>query len=158
MKKIFILLALASSLMLTSCGGGGGTTSTGGVNYTHSQLADEFVFRLFTDLGIDVTLVKTNTLQYDYIVVYDHDLLTYDAYYIGNYNVGENLSNYLYNDDSSFYYDLDDIRHKSKTWDLGYVWVDKEREFIYLNLYWISTPDSLKPSKLHGKYKLNKGD
>jgi hypothetical protein len=58
------------------------------------------------DLGYDVQLVKTNTLQYNYIVVYDWDYGTYDAYYIGGYNVGENLSNYMNSYEFSFFYDL----------------------------------------------------
>ncbi len=102
-----ILVSVLAAVMLAACGGGGsGSTSTGGVYYTHEQLASEFVYRLQVDLGYDIELVKDNTLQTNYIVVYDYDYGTYDAYYIGNYNVGENLYNYLVSNEGRFYYDL----------------------------------------------------
>ncbi len=109
MKWFFKSTVLASALSLIACGGGsgGGNKSTGGVYFTHEQLADEFVRRVNIDVsGYDLTLVKTNTQQFDYIVVYDNWADTYDAYWLGNYNPGENLSNYLYNYDYKFYYDL----------------------------------------------------
>lgn len=101
-------VVLAVSLII-GCGGGGGggNTSTGGTYLTHEQLAQEFVRRMNIDLvGYDVQLAKTNTLQYDYIVVYDFDFGSYDAYYIGSYNPGENLYNYLNLYNYKFYYDL----------------------------------------------------
>ncbi|MGE0764318.1 MAG: hypothetical protein AB7N80_13640 [Bdellovibrionales bacterium] len=100
--------AVAATLALVACGGGGsGNYSTGGVYYTHEELASEFVRRVNVDVsGYDLTLVKTNTLQTDYIVVYDQLYGTYDAYWLGNYNVGENLASYLTNYDAYFYYDL----------------------------------------------------
>lgn len=104
--NVFLMAALFT---LASCGGGGGggSSSTGGVYYTHEQLAQEFVKRVNTDVyGYDIQLMKTNTLQTDYIVVYDHFYGTYDAYFIGNYNVGENLTNYIASNNSYFYYDL----------------------------------------------------
>jgi hypothetical protein len=109
MKKFnAVLVSILAAVMLAACGGGGGSgsTSTGGVYYTHAQLAAEFVYRLQVDLGYDIELVKDNTLRANYIVVYDYDYGTYDAYYIGGYNVGENLYNYLVSNESRFYYDL----------------------------------------------------
>lgn len=106
----YAVLSLGLATMLSACGGGGsGSTSTGGVYYTHEQLAQEFVNRAYGDAGIDATLVKADTLQYDYIVVYDHDYNSYDAYYIGDYQVGQNVSDYLYAHNSQNYYDLDSI-------------------------------------------------
>ena len=99
----------AVAMVMVACSGGSGSTSTGGVFFTHSQLANEFVRRLNIDEGFDVELVKTNTRQFDYIVVYDRDFDTYDAYYLGNYNVGENLSRYLDNYDNRFFFDLDPV-------------------------------------------------
>ncbi len=100
-------LSVATIAALTACGGGGGNTSTGGTYFTHSELAQEFVRRLNIDVpGYDVSLVKTNTLQFDYIVVYDKSYKTYDAYYLGMYNPGENMAKYLNNYEYSFYYDL----------------------------------------------------
>lgn len=106
--KLTTLALSALMFLLTACGGGGGgSTSTGGTYYTHAQLANEFVRRVNSDVsGYDLELVKTNTLQSDYIVVYDWSYGTYDAYYIGDYNVGESLSNYLWNWQDYFYFDL----------------------------------------------------
>lgn len=107
---ISVALSALLTLSLTGClGGGGGSSSTGGVYYTHEELAKEFVDRVWTDVGYDLELVKTNTEQYDYIVVYDWDLGTYDAYYLGSYNVGEDLFNYLLDYDYLNYYDLIDL-------------------------------------------------
>lgn len=101
-------LAIATIATMTACGGGGGGNySTGGSYFTHSELATEFVRRLNIDVkGYDVSLVKTDTLQYDYIVVYDKSYKTYDAYYLGSYNPGENLASYLNQYEYKFYYDL----------------------------------------------------
>jgi hypothetical protein len=112
MKKLMSALLTVSMLGLTACGGGGGggTSVGGGTTYTHSQLASYFVGAVNSYLGAsDLELVKVNTEQYDYIVVYDHYYGTYDAYYLGNYNPGESIANYLSVYDSYFYYDLDYI-------------------------------------------------
>ncbi len=109
MKKLTKIILTVAAAALTACGGGGGggSTSTGGTYFTHDQLASEFVRRVNTDVsGYNLTLVKSDTLQYDYIVVYDNYYGTYDAYYIGNYSVGQDLSSYLYNNQSYFYYGL----------------------------------------------------
>lgn len=102
-------LAVMTIATLAACGGGGGggSVSTGGTYYTHAQLAQEFVRRVNVDVkGYNLTLAKTDTLQYDYIVVYDQDYKTYDAYWLGSYNVGENMANYLNKNQNMFYYDL----------------------------------------------------
>ncbi|MEK7356350.1 MAG: hypothetical protein AAB250_07865 [Bdellovibrionota bacterium] len=102
------VFALGAALLVAACGGGGsGGTSTGGVYYTHDQLANEFVARAYGDAGLDLSLAKSTTLQYDYIVVYDYDYDTYDAYYIGTYTVGMNVANYINANSSRMYYDLD---------------------------------------------------
>lgn len=106
MNKLGKVISLVAVMALTACGGGGGGTSTGGTYFTHEELAREFVYRMNVDEGYDLELVKDNTLQYDYIVVYDWDLDSYDAYYIGAYNPGENLWNYLDDYAYDFYYDL----------------------------------------------------
>lgn len=107
MKILQKLLIAASVFAMSACGGGGGNSSTGGVYFTHQELANEFVRRVNIDLyGYDLQLMKTNTLQYDYIVVYDWSTGTYDAYWLGNYNPGENLYSYMTSYDAYFYYDL----------------------------------------------------
>ncbi len=106
----YAVLSLGLATLVSACGGGGsGGVSTGGVYYTHEQLAKEFVDRAYGDAGIDATLVKANTLKYDYIVIYDHDYNSYDAYYIGDYKVGQNVSDYIFAHNSQNYYDLDAI-------------------------------------------------
>lgn len=108
-KKILrTATAMAMSLTLAACGGSGsGSTSTGGTYYTHDQLAAEFVRRVNVDVsGYDLTLVKSTTQKFDYIVVYDNYYHSYDAYYLGNYKVGENLNSYLNNYHHMFYYNL----------------------------------------------------
>ncbi len=105
--KSALLVTVAAGL--TACGGGGGSgnTSTGGTFFTHEQLAREFVNRVNVDVaGYDLSLQKINTLQADYIVVYDYDYGTYDAYWLGNYNPGESIANYIISYDPYFYYDL----------------------------------------------------
>lgn len=114
MKLITKAVSAFVALSLTACGGGGGGSgsggsSTGGVQHTHTQLANDFVYRLNIDGGYDVELMKTNTLQFNYIVVYDHDYDTYDAYDLTGYNPGENVNNFLDRNESYFYYDLDYI-------------------------------------------------
>jgi hypothetical protein len=64
---------------------------------------------------------------------------------------GKDLS---YRKHDGYYYSIDEVISPSEVWDLGYVWVDKKRENIFLNLYWLSTPDGLTKSKLYGKYKI----
>jgi hypothetical protein len=68
MKRI--LLVCLATMLFVGCksGGGGGNTSTGGVYFTHEELAKEFVRRMSMDLNWSVQLVKTNTAQYNYLV------------------------------------------------------------------------------------------
>ncbi len=120
MKLLIIMLA---TLSLVACKSGSGSssggTSTGGgtssgpiiisPTYTHSDLATDFVDALNYDLDYDVELVKTYTLQTDFIVVYDYDLDSYDAYDLSGYTYGEDIGYYLEDYEYSFYYDLDDI-------------------------------------------------
>lgn len=108
MKNIIGGAAIFSMVACGGGGGGGGSSSTGGTYYSHDQLAAEFVRRVNVDVqGYDLQLVKSTTQQTSYIVVYDHDYQSYDAYYIGAYNVGENLTNYLNTYESWNYWDLD---------------------------------------------------
>ena len=114
MKRKLVLLVTSTLLLLSllvGCGGGGGggTNVTHTVSYSHEDLADEFVYRMEMDLGYTLDLVKVDTREYDYIVVYDYDADAYDAYYIGDYHVGEDLGSYLDYYDNMFYYYLDFI-------------------------------------------------
>ena len=102
-KKIKLVVVAFAMLALAACGGGNSTQ--GGGYLTHGQAAAEFVKRLNFDLGYNVSLQKTYTLQDGYIVVYDGDYITDDAYYIGDWIVGEDLANYVAQ--TSKFYDLD---------------------------------------------------
>jgi hypothetical protein len=63
--------------------------------------------------------------------------------------------NWEYRNQHGFYYQYPkDIECKNSYWDIGYAWVDEKRENIYLNFYWIDSPNSLKESKVNGKYKI----
>lgn len=164
MKKLFNVIALATLMVLASCGGGGGGSNTSGtVYYTHEELAEIFVERLYEDLGYDIELVKANTLQYDYIVVYDYDLGQYDAYYIGNYNVGESLNNYLNAYENKFYYDLlDNFDGTYDGWDDVYGWITFEKNQVpgSKNLAKLAAFKEMKDiekaaNKLHNQYGLS---
>src|SRR4051794_7675243 len=98
----------AATIALSACGGGGGgnTSVGGGIYYTHAELATEFADSMWYDIGYDVELVKVDTQQYNFVVVYDHDLGTYDAYDLTNYNPGEDIGNFLDTNDWRNYYDL----------------------------------------------------
>lgn len=90
----------------TSGGGSSGGGSISPPPLSHSQLAQEFVYALQLDAGFDIELVKTNTRQNNYVVVYDWDFDTYDAYDLTNFNVNSNIFNFLNNNEHRFYYDL----------------------------------------------------
>ncbi len=95
MKLSGILLIILSMLTI-SCG-----------DSKEVKVAKDFVNALNYDLNYDVELVKTNTRQANYILVYDYDLNTYDAYNLSNYTRGSDVGVFLDNNESSFYYDLD---------------------------------------------------
>jgi hypothetical protein len=121
-----ITVAVLSVAAVTACGGGGGgggggstgggcsigcgggTSGGGGTTVlTHAQLADKFIEYAWTDAGIDATIVKTNTLQSNYIVVYDYDLDTYDAYWLGGFSPSMDVYDYITANNNRMYYDLD---------------------------------------------------
>ncbi len=103
-SKSIVALSLLS---LVACGGGGGSTSTGGVYFSHSDLASEFVYRAYTDAGVNLALVKTDTLQNGYIVVDNNG--TYEAYYIDGWSVGTDISNYVNSGAANIFSGLDYI-------------------------------------------------
>lgn len=60
-----------------------------------------------------------------------------------------------YRNQSGYFYSFpEDIEAKPQSWDMGYAWVDKKRETIYLNFYWVKSPDSLTESEINGTYKV----
>jgi len=59
-----------------------------------------------------------------------------------------------YKNQKGFYYSLNDIESTQAYWDIGYAWVDIDRKYIYLNFYWVSSPDNLIPSDVNGRYRI----
>lgn len=64
---------------------------------------------------------------------------------------GKDLSN---RNHKGFFYGHNEVSSNSFEWDFGYAWVDIERKYLYLNFYWVSEPDGMRPSDLNGKYKI----
>ncbi|MBD66358.1 MAG: hypothetical protein CME62_14200 [Halobacteriovoraceae bacterium] len=111
MKKVF--LATVLSLTLVACNGGNGSGSTvtnpngTTVEYSHNELAELFVNNLNLSAEFEVSLVKSSTLQYDFIVIYDATYGTYDAVNISSFTPGVDSAEEYYNNNSArFYYDL----------------------------------------------------
>jgi len=104
MKNLFITAVVLLTLTACTGGNGGGTPSQ-----THNQLANTFVDELYLD-GYNVTLMKSDTNQRDYIVVYDSDYGTYDAIDISQYDPNYDYADNYYSDHSyNHYYGLDYI-------------------------------------------------
>jgi hypothetical protein len=61
-----------------------------------------------------------------------------------------------YREQNGYFYPLEQIQSIKKHWDIGYAWVDADRKYIYLNLYWVNAPDGLKRSDVSGKYTIDK--
>lgn len=95
------------SIMSCQPGGGGGSVSTGNVYFDHQSLANEFVHRVYTDLGVYLTIMKTWTLQNGYIVVNNGGV--YEAYFIDGWSVGTDLNYYLASGKAYAYSGLDYI-------------------------------------------------
>lgn len=67
--------------------------------------------------------------------------------------IGEG-EDWSYRNQNGYYYSLQKIISNKNHWDLGYVWVDLNRKFLYINLFWISSPNKLIESDINGKYIL----
>jgi len=95
-KMLFALGAMYGFIAACSSGGGSGNCSqSGSTCFTHSELAEIFVERAFEDEGFDLTLIKSNTLQGDFIVAYDNDTGEYIAFDLFFYNPGEDIFPFL---------------------------------------------------------------
>ena len=121
MKKLLATSVLALSLASCTGGGGGGGGYSGGgysgggsggggyqYELTHEEVAQMFVENLNLDADFDVTLVKDNTLELDYIVIYDPYTDSYDAINIGGYDPDyDNASDYYFDNSGASFFDLD---------------------------------------------------
>ncbi|MEW6601013.1 MAG: hypothetical protein AB1499_08590 [Nitrospirota bacterium] len=63
-------------------------------------------------------------------------------------------SDWSYRNQEGHYYSLNEINCFQKAWDFGYAWVSNDRKYIYLNLYWVMSPDNITPADVNGKYEL----
>lgn len=55
---------------------------------------------------------------------------------------------------NGYYFTSKEIKCNKKAWDFGYAWIDNERKYLYLNLFWVSSPDGYTPADVNGKYRL----
>ena len=74
---------------------------------------------------------------------------TFKISLIGNGNAWSEKRN-----QEGFFYPIEKIVCKAKAWDMGYVWVDQDRKNIFLNFYWVQSPNKLKPSIINAKYPI----
>lgn len=134
MKKL--LLFLLVTFIGVGCNGGNGGGAPG---YSHNELAEKFVKELNLDPDFDVDLVKSSTLESDFIVVYDPYTGTYDAIDIYSYDPRNgSASDYYYNYSANHYFNLSKIKgHYDYYWEY-----DSEGELYYAR-EWI-------PTRYHG--------
>lgn len=58
-----------------------------------------------------------------------------------------------YRNQPGYFYSQKDVLCKGGgPWDFGYAWVDTKREYIYLNFFRVSAPDSRTASEVNGRY------
>ena len=68
--------------------------------------------------------------------------------------IGEGID-WEYRNQRGYYYPYPDkVDSHHPHWDIGYAWVDKEKKNIYINFYWIDSPDSLKETRINGAYRI----
>lgn len=60
---------------------------------------------------------------------------------------------WAYRNQDGFVYLKEYIRNMPE--DIGYIWIDRKREYIYINCYSISSPDKVVPSLINGKYRIS---
>jgi hypothetical protein len=113
MKKL-LLTGLMTIAMIGCNSGGSGSGSGGGTGgyygYSHEELASLFVGNLNLDPEFSVTMVKTNTLEYDYIVIYDPYTDSYDAIDIGAYDPSyDNAADYYFDNSGNSFFNLNII-------------------------------------------------
>ena len=83
-------------------GNGGGAPG-----YTHNELAQSFVTNLNLDAEFDVSLIKSTTFKYNFVVIYDPYTDSYEAININDYDPAvSNASNYYYDSADKNYYNL----------------------------------------------------
>ena len=61
-------------------------------------------------------------------------------------------TDWSYRNQKGYYYEKKDIQ--GILGEIAYAWIDHKREYIYLNFFWVSSPDKLSPSVINGKYRI----
>ena len=132
--KVLIMLSL---IMCTGCINFGSSRSI-----THKVIPRE-------DGGYEITLNGTKRI-YQPITAegfFPVEQLNYKISLIGK---GKEWS---FRAQPGYYYSFPtDIKSAKCHWDFGYIWVDKNRETISINLYWVKAPDSLLDADINGSY------
>lgn len=63
-----------------------------------------------------------------------------------------------YRNQSGYYYSSDEIRSIQNQWDLGYAWLSVDRKYLYLNLFWVESPDNLASADVNGRYDMQNSE
>lgn len=117
-----------------------------------SAMADTktYTVRSRSDGGysIDIVVIKRHWQPITAEGFFPKERKTFTIEIIGN---GQDWS---FRKQSGFFYSQENVLCKSKLWDIGYAWIDSKREYIYLNFFWASAPDSTTPSDINGKYQI----
>ncbi len=102
MKKL--LVVCSTFVLAVSCGGGG--NGDGAAGFNHNELVQEFVGRLNLSSDHSVTVVKSSTKQFNFLVVKDAVTGEFNALTIDNWNIGIDAVEWFENNANRFYYDL----------------------------------------------------
>lgn len=109
MKKLFMLLSL--TLFFVACSDDDKPNTgngNGAAGYTHNELATKFVEELNLNQDFEVELVKSSTNQWNFIVIYDPLLDSYDAIEIADYDPAiHGAADYYFDNSHKHYFDLD---------------------------------------------------
>ena len=114
MRKFLTYLFMLTFLLACGGGNGSGNPTTGA---SHNDLASIFVNKLNATGQYDVELVKKSTLQYNYIVLYDRDYGTYDAYDLTGFSETTDIMSFVNANNNYFFYDLIRIPAHYDIWD-----------------------------------------
>lgn len=61
---------------------------------------------------------------------------------------------FSYRNQKGFFYSFDEIKSIQKEWDFGYAWISEDRKYLYINLFWVKSPDGVTPADVNGRYQL----
>lgn len=106
MKNIYFLCLI--SFLFFACDDSNTGNGDGGEGFTHNQLAERFVRELNLDEEFDVTLAKSSTDKWNFIVIYDPYTDSYDAINLQNFDPSvDNASDFYFGTTGQLFIDLD---------------------------------------------------